>query len=447
METLEEKLQKRIHISLYALIFLTTLLGLSVLLEGCSDRCETTNEYTYYEPVYATVEEIRAGVSLLPPQPVQAVGKLYFKDGLLFVNEPGEGVHIINNQDPAKPVALKFLKIPGNYDLAIKGNTLYADSYVDLVAFDISSIANIREVNRLPGIFKNYSVMGYSIDANCCVITNFEEKKQVFINESDCGPGIQPWGGVMFESGIAVRTDMTANFSAKAAIAPGTGSGPGVGGSLARFGLTGDHLYLLDGGFLQTINVSSETNPVAKTTTTLAWDIETIFPYKTNLFIGSSSGMYILDISSPESPVQISTYQHIRSCDPVVVDDDYAYVTLRSGTTCQGFTNQLEVIDISDLKSPKLLETYPMTNPHGLGIDENTLFICDGNDGLKAFDASDISKIDENLIAHYKDINALDVIPFNDVLMMIGTDGIFQFDYSDPKNIKLLSKIDVAHAE
>ena len=447
METLENRLQKRIHVSLYALLFLTTLLGLSVLLEGCTDRCETTNEYVYYEPVYTTVAEIREGVSLLSPQPVKVVGQLYFKDGLLFINEPGEGIHIINNQDPANPVGVKFLKIPGNYDLAIKGNTLYADSYVDLIAFDIADVSNITEVKRLEGIFRNYRVLGYSIDADCCVITDFEEKKQVYINESDCGPGIQPWGGLMFEEGIAMRTDMAASFSAKAAIAPGTGSGPGVGGSLARFTITSDHLYLLDGGDLQTVNVSTQTDPLPKTRTALSWDIETIFPYKENLFIGSSSGMYILDISSPESPVRVGTYQHVRSCDPVVVDDQYAYVTLRSGTACQGFTNQLEIIDISDLKSPQLLKTYPMTNPHGLGLDEGTLFICDGDDGLKAFDAADVHAIDKNMIAHYKDINARDVIPFNNILMMIGEDGIFQFDYSDPKNMKLLSKIDVVHAE
>jgi hypothetical protein len=220
-----------------------------------------------------------------------------------------------------------------------------------------------------------------------------------------------------------------------------------VGGSLARFTVTGSHLYLLDGADLQAVSVSDEDQPVAKTRTTLSWDIETIFPYKTNLFIGSSSGMHIIDISAPESPVKISTYQHIRSCDPVVVDDEHAYVTLRSGSECQGFTNQLEVIDISNLRAPQLLKVYPMTNPHGLGLDNNTLFICDGQAGLKAFDATDINAIDQNLVAHYQDINALDVIPFNNILMMIGEDGIFQFDYTNPKDMRLLSKIEVSYDE
>jgi hypothetical protein len=155
--------------------------------------------------------------------------------------------------------------------------------------------------------------------------------------------------------------------------------------------------------------------------------------------------MHILDISDPASPSKISTYEHIRSCDPVVVDDQYAYVTLRSGTFCQGFSNQLEVIDISDLTAPILLQTYPMTNPHGLGVDGNTLFICDGSDGLKAFDISDINTISQHMLFQDKTINAVDVIPLNSVLMMIGADGIFQYDYSDPNNIALLSQIVVTN--
>lgn len=445
METLRERLQKRIHVSLYALLFLVTLLGLSVVLEGCTDNCEVTKEYVYLEPVYATADEIRSQVSLESPQRIEAVGKIYFKDGIMYVNDPGNGIHIINNENPSRPVQLKFLKIPGNFDLAIKGNTLYADSYIDLVAFDISDLSDIREVSRLEGVFKNYQVMGFASDESCCVITGFEEKKRVFIDESDCDPStIQPWGGFMFANGIAVTSDRAASFSTMAAIAPGPGSGSGVGGSLARFAVSGNHLFLLDGGDLQTVNVENEQNPVEKSRASIGWDIETIFPYKNNLFIGSRSGMHILNISNPELPVKLSTYQHVTSCDPVVVDDDYAYVTMRSGSNCPRGSNQLDVVNISNLKSPYLVKSYRMTNPHGLGIDGKKLFICDGDDGLKAYDASDVKAIDRNQLAHYKNIHALDVIPFNEVLMMIGRDGIFQYDYSDPKNIRLLSKIAIA---
>lgn len=445
MDTLENRLQKRIHVSLYALLFLTVLLGISVLLEGCTDKCEVTNELVYYEPVYTTIDEIRQGISLMDPQPVKGVGTIYYKDGYMFINEPGEGIHILDNHNPSQPMPVKFLKIPGNYDMAIKGKTLYADSYVDLVAFDITDVKAVSEKGRLEGIFTNYRSMGIQTDVNCCVITEWKEDKSVSVSESECNQVFQPWGGVYYNNGIALQANMASEFSSKAAIAPGSGSGLGVGGSLARFTLSGDHLYLLDGGDLQTIDVTSEHSPVAKTRQHVAWDIETIFPHKNNLFIGSTTGMHIYSISQPETPTAVSMYSHVVSCDPVVVDDEFAYVTLRSGTTCFGTTNQLEVIDIRTITNPQLVASYQMTNPHGLGVDEETLFLCDGSDGLKAFDVTDVHSIADNMLAHYKNINAQDVIPYNDVLIMIGTDGIFQYDYSDPKDIKLLSQINVHH--
>ena len=442
MDTLENRLQRRIHVSLYALLFLTVLLGISVLLEGCSDKCQLTSEYAYYEPIYTPIAELRKSVHVEGPKALEAVGKIYYKGETLFVNEPGNGIHFINNADPAHPVAQKFLSVPGSYELAVKGNTLYTDSYVDLVAFDIRDLNNIHEIARLENVFTNVGSLGFTVNENG-VVTDWEKKKMVNLSEPDCETVLQPWGGVYFDRGIALSSAAASNFNAKAAITPGTGSGPGVGGSLNRFALNAGHLYLLDGPDMQGVDVTTETSPAAKSRVNVAWGIETIFPYDKNIFVGSTAGMHIFDISSPEAPVKVSTYEHIRSCDPVVVDGQYAYVTLRSGTTCQGFTNQLEVIDIKNLASPQILKVYPFTNPHGLGIDNTTLFICDGDDGLKAFDASDINAIDKHLLAHYKDINAIDVIPFDDVLMMIGTDGIYQYDYSDASKITLLSHIDI----
>jgi hypothetical protein len=445
MDTLERRLQKRIHVSLYALLFLTSLLGLSVLLEGCTDKCEVTNEYTYYKPVYTTLDELRAGVAVTAPEPIKSVGKIYYKGGFLFVNEPGKGIHIIDNHDPSAPVNKSFITIPGNFELAIKGDLLYADSYIDLVVLDIASLESIKEVNRIENIFGNYNSLGFYTDAEKGVVTDWAETKDVSIQQSDCDANIQAWGGMYYSEGIALASNVT--FDKSAAIAPGNGSGPGVGGSMARFTINQDYLYTLDAGNLQPVDITDGKNPIAKTKTYVNGDIETIFPYGENLFIGSSSGMYIFSVSTPAAPSLISTYAHVRSCDPVIVDGNYAYVTLRSGTACQGFTNQLEVIDITNLQSPQLIKTYSMTNPHGLGKDNETLFICDGEAGLKVYDASDINAIDSKQLAHHQDIHAYDVIPFNNVLMMIGEDGLFQYDYADPKNIKLLSHIVVSNEE
>lgn len=438
METIERRLQKRMHISLYALLFLTALLGISILLEGCTDKCETTNHMVYYEPVYTSFESIRDSTELIEPQVIHSVGKIYIKGTTLFVNEPGKGIHIIDNTNPSQPVVKNFLRIPGNYDLAVKGNILYADSYVDLVAFDISNTATINEVNRLTKVFDYFNVDFGFVAAEEGIITGWKERTEISVTESDCN--FQNNYGVMcYANGIVAKD--RAMFSESLAFAPGTGSGPGVGGSMAKFTIANNYLYTLNTGNLQPFDITDAINPVAKDRKYISWDIETIFPYGQNLFLGASSGMHIISIATPENPSVISQYQHVTSCDPVVVDEKYAYVTLRSGTQCQGFTNQLEVINIEDLTNPQLLKVYPMTNPHGLGIDDKTLFVCDGNDGLKIFDATDVMTIDQNMLAHYQAINAYDVIPFQDKLIMIGQDGIFQYDYSDKTDIKLLSQL------
>lgn len=432
---------QKIKQGFYGFAFVLTLISISALLESCSDNCEVTSTYTYYEPVYTTLPEIRASVALIDPQPIDQVGKIYFKDGYLFVNEPGEGIHIIDNRDPSNPIPKSFLKIPGTYDLAARGNILYADSYVDLVAFDLSNIENIQEVGRLESVFSTYNSLGFYPSDTWGVVTGWKPVENVQHTTSECESEMQAWGGFWFREGVMFAD--AASFSSKAAIAPGNNSGAGIGGSMARFTILDDFLFALDGSNIQSIDLEDAINPVQKGTASISWDMETIFPHEDKLFVGSSSGMYIIDASSPANLDWISTYSHVRSCDPVVVDGNYAYVTLRSGTTCQGFTNQLEVINIANLNSPTLEKVYQMTNPHGLGIDNKTLFLCDGSDGLKVFDIADRMKIDENLLAHYPNFDAYDVIPFNNILMLIGADGIFQFDYSDPTNIKQLSQISV----
>jgi hypothetical protein len=84
-----------------------------------------------------------------------------------------------------------------------------------------------------------------------------------------------------------------------------------------------------------------------------------------------------------------------------------------------------------------------MTNPHGLGKSGDLLFICDGNAGLKIYNASNPLTIGSRLIYTYPNINAFDVIPIGNILVMIGENGLYQYSYSDIQNISLLSKIEV----
>ena len=168
------------------------------------------------------------------------------------------------------------------------------------------------------------------------------------------------------------------------------------------------------------------------------FDIETIFNSGEHLFLGSMQGMYIYDISSPATPVYVSEFQHGRACDPVVVDGDYAYITLRGGNECGAIESGLFIVDISTIESPKLTISYPMDEPYGLGIRDEKLFICDGSSGLKVYDKTDVDNL--TLLNHFKDIVTFDVIPLESHLIMVGDEVLYQYEYLDDE-ISLISQI------
>jgi hypothetical protein len=420
---------------------LVTVLLLVMVFNHCSDECKVKNRYVYYAPVYTSLAEIRSSVDVIAPREMESPGRIYFKDNYLFINEAGKGVHVIDNRNPAQPKPVSFITIPGNYDIAILGSTLFADSYVDLVALDITDVANATEIGRAKDMFNSYGT-NFSVDPTQGVITDWEKVEEMTQYESACDVRIQPWGGYWEDRGAFMMESAATGFNKTTALAPG-GATTGIGGSLARFAIKDQNLFILDGSLLEVVDISKPTNLQVKNSQTVAWDIETIFPHNNSLFIGSKSGMYIFNIETPHAPQLLSQYIHVRSCDPVVVEGDYAYVTLRDGNTCAGFVNQLEVINVKDLTAPWLMATYNMTNPHGLGIDNNVLFICDGKDGLKVFDATDVMKIGTRQLARYASIRALDIIPFNHIAMMIAEDGLYQYDYSDLQNIHEISRLPI----
>lgn len=220
--------------------------------------------------------------------------------------------------------------------------------------------------------------------------------------------------------------------------------GAGIGGSTARFTVSGNTLYTVSSTALQSYDISTGSGPAKGSKTTLGFGVETIFPYGNNLFIGTRTGMHIYDITQPGAPKSVGLYTHILSCDPVVVQGNYAYVTLRTGTNCRNqpvTTNSLDVIDISTVATPKLLRSYPMTNPHGLGADGNLLFVGEGDYGLRVMDISDPLNVRE--LHYFQDTRTYDVIPNRKLLIVTGPDGLYQYSYADPKLLTLVSKIPV----
>lgn len=233
--------------------------------------------------------------------------------------------------------------------------------------------------------------------------------------------------------GLAIACDDT-SFSG----APATGQG----GSMTRFAISGNYMYVVDNSSLTVFDVAGaefrQLNNVS-----IQPGLETVFARGEYLYLGAQDGMYIYSIADPSAPSFIFQYQHIVSCDPVVVQGDRAYVTLRSGNFCNRGVNLLEIIDISDPHNPTLIEDHPMESPHGLGIDGNLLFVCEGEYGLKVFDVSDEHQV--NLITQRRDFFAYDVILRDGLATVTGDDGIFQFSY-DESGITLVSRIPVVRA-
>lgn len=410
------------------------LLLIPLFFTACEDQRIQTVTRTEFEPVYMSQEAFKNAVQLEEPRKLKKPGKIYLHDGYLFVNEVNKGVHIIDNQDPSSPSKVGFINIPANKDIAVKGDRLYADSHSDLVVFDISNMQNAKLIARKEGVFEFSASKhpGYPYqpaDPEKGIVVDWKKVEVEQTCQGDCyntHPNFASDGqtGALSEAG-----------------APSSG---GIGGSMARFAITGDFLYAVDDHSLLAFDISSS-DPTKVSKNDVGWSIETVFPYEQNLFIGSASAMYIYDISSPGFPEQLSIFPHFTACDPVVAEGDYAYVTLRNSARCPQGVNRLEVIDIKDLVNPQKVNTYQMLNPHGLGIDNGNLFIGEGDKGLRILDASNPNKIEQ--LRHISDIKATDVIPFNGVLMITGKDGIVQYDYSDIKNLKRLSTISVVKEE
>ena len=401
--------------------FVTLLLTVSALLfAGCKDEVIRTRTFRTSVPVYLSVAELRKETNAIQaPQQLSAPGKIYIFGNYLFITELNKGIHVVDNSNPASPRFTSFISIAGNVDLAVNTNVLYADNYVDLLAFDISDPATIHQVKRVENVFDNQY-----LDEAKGIILGYKDTVITEVVRGEVDPG------KYYE------------YDTHSPIPSNTG-GPvyGTGGSTARFTLMNSNLYTVSHYQLKLFNVSQANNPQYTSTVNLGGGIETIFPYENKLFIGSTTGMHIYDATNPSAPVKLSVYRHLTSCDPVVVKDKYAYVTLRSDNFCQQGINVLQVINIQDPTNPVLVSSFPMQKPYGLTISGSSLFICEGQYGFKVFNSADVLTIGQKQLFELKDINASDVIAGPKSLIVTGNKGIYQYNYSDPSRLKLLSHL------
>ena len=114
-----------------------------------------------------------------------------------------------------------------------------------------------------------------------------------------------------------------------------TGGGTGKAGSMARFMIYDNTLFTLN--TTRSLAIFDIQIQIWLLKMALLCGAGEWKPYLFTIrifFIGARNGMYIYDINNPFSPQLVSQYSHFMSCDPVVVDDNFAYITLRAGNFC-----------------------------------------------------------------------------------------------------------------
>lgn len=406
---------------------LSVIAGIILLFTGClKDTITTEQKKTFetvsiYTAIYKEKSLVLADINGSSTTPIEQAGKIYTKGNFIYLNEVNKGIHIIDNSNPRSPVQIAFLSIPGNQDIAIKDNILYADMYSDLLALDISDPRHAKITATLNNFFagRNY-VNGTSGIVNDQVAvdwikkdTTIEVGQYYYLNCNNC----------LFAAADGIKANASGST--------------GTAGSMAGMVLIKDHLYaIVEMHNLGIVDISNAAEPKADTSFFAGFDLETVFPFEDKLFLGSATGMFMYDVSDPAHPASLGQFTHGRACDPVISDGQFAYVTLHAGDGCGGDANELNVIDISNIQNSQLVKTYQLTKPTGLSKDGNLLFVCDDTE-VKIFNAEKAGAL--QLIQKIASNAPYDILTGNNKAMVVCSNGLYQYDYSDLKNIRLLS--------
>lgn len=426
------------------ILLLLTLLATSCLEEKCDSRVQ----YIAYEPVLVNADEFRTNIVASDARDLCTPSGFYVYGDYLMVVEAKEGLHILDNSNPASPRAISFLPVKGAAGLAVRNDVLYINNYVDLVSFDLSNPSSPTMLGRTQDVFEPYSIFTNDLGYEEMVVDYRQTDAVQFLPCDDPRNGQDFfWGdeNVLFVNSISsVRASADlANFGNSSG--GGSGEQVGIGGSLARFTITNGTLYAVDESRLKAFDLSNAAQPVFQGNVQLQWGVETIFPNGNELYIGTNRGMHIYDASDPLNPALLSSIEHVQSCDPVIVKGDRAYVTLRGGNICGGFDNQLEIYNVSNPSSPSLMQTYRMDGPAGLTIADNKLFICQPGFNLKVYALENNGLRGAELNTDNSLSQSMDVIGLEwvDRLIIRSTNGIQQMNYNERGVLTLLSELDI----
>lgn len=401
---------------------LSLLLIISVaLFYSCENDIVGDVEVTYEAgtPIYGDMETIRNTPLLEASRDLTNPGKIFVSPNFLFIGEEGVGIHIIDNTDPEAPRNLAFLNIPGNREYFVSNNILYAESYYDMLKIDLSIPTQPVLVSRIEN-----AVAEEIQDNQGRTLLGFEF--QTITEKLDKDDNIWDF---MVGNDHQVYFDYAQQMIPPSAVpASFAGNSSNGIGSVNRVVENNGYVYMVSRQNLIIIDDRSSFSHVS--TNSIGWDMETVYPLDDLLFIGASTNVTVMNVSDPENPEWVSSFQHITSCDPVIPSDieDISYVTLRTGdeNNCPGDENALLVLQMEDgWMNP--IQEIGMESPYGLTLIGDKLYVGEGMDGLKIFDATDRRRL--VLEEWNTSVTAYDVLQHptrNDILLIAGPDGLDQ---------------------
>lgn len=397
-----------------------------------------TVEITYQEAtaIYGNLDDVRAMPLNENVQAISNPGKIFIGEGIILIGEEGEGIHVIDNSNRNNPIQTSFIRVPGNREFFVEGNTIYAESYYDMVKIDITNPNQAVLLDRA-----EFAIQSEFVDNNGGTLLGFSyEEKTVKLDQDD-----DFYQEVLDDQ--LVYLDFARNIIPQSAIPSSfAGNSAAQSGTVNRVNKSGDHIFVVSNNNLIVLNDNAFSTQFV-INENVKEDMETVFPYEDKLFVGTRTSMTVFSIASnPENPQQVEEFDHATSCDPVLPHQDVAYVTLRTAdfSDCPGSINALVVVDMDDISNTTPEQEITMTSPYGMTIINDQLYVGEGTSGLKIFDVNNTKN--PQLVKTITDVEAYDIIADptdSEIIFIAGPNGLTQFGIDNDLNFDFKSNIEL----
>lgn len=95
------------------------------------------------KPIYFEGEKDTSLIELKPPRAFQELGNFVLQGDWMFIVELFEGIHVIDNSEPANPETIAFIEVPSARQITADGDALFVNFFEDLIVLDVSNIESL----------------------------------------------------------------------------------------------------------------------------------------------------------------------------------------------------------------------------------------------------------------------------------------------------------------